>query len=160
MIERRSFLLHRLRLRLGESCHVARGRVWFPNPICFAIDSTSRPGIPGHRYWLQFCSASCSSLQEGKKIIQLSVHVDGQRHPARLLQIMSNSHYTNVLDSDFYDPSRVQSPRPETPEPYVRQGRRNASTGVQLLDDEGAISEKVGIILSCFRFSGITNLHT
>ena len=57
-----------------------------------------------------------------------------------------SSHYTNVLDSDFYDPSRMQSPRPETPEPYVRQGRRNATSGVQLLNDEGAISEKVGFL--------------
>ena len=39
--------------------------------------------------------------------------------------------------------SRVQSPRPETPEPYVAQGRRNAPVGVQLLDAEGVISEKV-----------------
>lgn len=42
------------------------------------------------------------------------------------------------------DPSsRVQSPRPETPEPYVAQGRRNAPVGVQLLDAKGVISEKV-----------------
>ncbi|KAG6890461.1 hypothetical protein C0992_001508 [Termitomyces sp. T32_za158] len=33
------------------------------------------------------------------------------------------------------------SPRPETPEPSSKQGRRNA--GVQLLDDEGAISDQL-----------------
>ncbi|KAG5727688.1 hypothetical protein E4T56_gene12286 [Termitomyces sp. T112] len=33
------------------------------------------------------------------------------------------------------------SPRPETPEPASKQGRRNA--GVQLLDDEGAISDQL-----------------
>ncbi|KAI5122065.1 hypothetical protein M0805_006048 [Coniferiporia weirii] len=49
------------------------------------------------------------------------------------------SAYYNLFDSN--DASRVQSPRPETPEPYVAQGRRNAPSGVQLLDDEGAISE-------------------
>ncbi|KLO12607.1 hypothetical protein SCHPADRAFT_929112 [Schizopora paradoxa] len=40
------------------------------------------------------------------------------------------------------DAQRVQSPRPETPEPDSRQGRRNAETGVQLLDVEGRISDK------------------
>ncbi|KAI0375024.1 hypothetical protein BV20DRAFT_961275 [Pilatotrama ljubarskyi] len=36
---------------------------------------------------------------------------------------------------------RTQSPRPETPEPDSRQGRRNPpEAGVQLLDDDGAIS--------------------
>lgn len=46
----------------------------------------------------------------------------------------------------YFDPGesiRIQSPRPETPEPDARQGRRNLETGVQLLDNEGAISEKV-----------------
>ncbi|KAI0934169.1 hypothetical protein AcV5_006104 [Taiwanofungus camphoratus] len=38
---------------------------------------------------------------------------------------------------------RVNSPRPETPEPDSRQGRRNGAAGVQLLDDEGAISEQL-----------------
>ncbi|KAI0079962.1 hypothetical protein K474DRAFT_1590899 [Panus rudis PR-1116 ss-1] len=39
--------------------------------------------------------------------------------------------------------SQAASPRPETPEPESRQGRRNASAaGVQLLDDDGAISEQ------------------
>ncbi|EPQ58210.1 hypothetical protein GLOTRDRAFT_35936 [Gloeophyllum trabeum ATCC 11539] len=38
---------------------------------------------------------------------------------------------------------RFQSPRPETPEPGSRQGRRNAAPDVQLLDDDGAISEQV-----------------
>ncbi|KAG6903211.1 hypothetical protein C0995_002754 [Termitomyces sp. Mi166 len=33
------------------------------------------------------------------------------------------------------------SPRPETPEPSSKQGRRNA--GVQLLDDDGAISDQL-----------------
>jgi hypothetical protein len=42
-------------------------------------------------------------------------------------------------DSD----SRIQSPRPETPEPESRQGRRNAQPGAQLLDDDGGISEQV-----------------
>jgi hypothetical protein len=36
------------------------------------------------------------------------------------------------------------TPRPETPEPGAQQGRRNAqSSGVQLLDSDGSISEKV-----------------
>ncbi len=40
--------------------------------------------------------------------------------------------------------SGTQSPRPETPEPDSRQGRRNApEAGVQLLDDDGAISIQV-----------------
>lgn len=38
-----------------------------------------------------------------------------------------------------------QSPRPETPEPDSRQGRRNPpEAGVQLLDDDGAVSVQVG----------------
>ena len=41
--------------------------------------------------------------------------------------------------------SRVQSPRPETPEPNSRQGRRNE--GIQLLNDEGSISEAVRYII-------------
>lgn len=47
------------------------------------------------------------------------------------------------FDFDPDESMRIQSPRPETPEPDARQGRRNLETGVQLLDDEGAISEKV-----------------
>ena len=40
--------------------------------------------------------------------------------------------------------ARVQSPRPETPEPESRQGRRNPrAAGVQLLDDDGAVSAQV-----------------
>lgn len=39
--------------------------------------------------------------------------------------------------------SRVQSPRPGTPEPSSRQGRRNTQPDAQLLDDDGAISQKV-----------------
>lgn len=35
------------------------------------------------------------------------------------------------------------SPRPETPEPSSIQGRRNTNTNVQLLDNEGAISDQV-----------------
>ncbi|KAH7923880.1 hypothetical protein BV22DRAFT_977770, partial [Leucogyrophana mollusca] len=38
---------------------------------------------------------------------------------------------------------RIQSPRPETPEPSSRQGRRNTQPDVQLLDDDGAISQKL-----------------
>ena len=49
----------------------------------------------------------------------------------------------SVSDFDPNESLRVQSPRPETPEPDSRQGRRNAEIGVQLLDDEGAISDKV-----------------
>ena len=46
---------------------------------------------------------------------------------------------------------RVSSPRPETPEPDSRQGRRNArAAGVQLLDDDGAISEQVSSTSSGF----------
>jgi len=37
-----------------------------------------------------------------------------------------------------------ENPRPDTPEPSSRQGRRNGSgSDVQLLDDDGSISEKV-----------------
>lgn len=54
-------------------------------------------------------------------------------------QFSSITNYEASNDSS----SRVQSPRPETPEPYVAQGRRNAPVGVQLLDAEGVISEKV-----------------
>ncbi|KAA1474925.1 hypothetical protein DENSPDRAFT_782634 [Dentipellis sp. KUC8613] len=39
--------------------------------------------------------------------------------------------------------SRVQSPRPETPEPGSRQGRRNTEPDVQLLDVDGAISRQL-----------------
>jgi len=39
--------------------------------------------------------------------------------------------------------ARVQSPRPGTPEPSSRQGRRNAQQDAQLLDDDGAISQKL-----------------
>ncbi|EMD38421.1 hypothetical protein CERSUDRAFT_113578 [Gelatoporia subvermispora B] len=43
---------------------------------------------------------------------------------------------------------RLDSPRLETPEPDSRQGRRNiVEDGVQLLDDEGAISEQFEICL-------------
>lgn len=43
---------------------------------------------------------------------------------------------------------RVSSPRPETPEPDSRQGRRNArAAGVQLLDDDGGISEQLEVCL-------------
>lgn len=35
------------------------------------------------------------------------------------------------------------SPRPETPEPDSRQGRRNGAMGVQLLEDDGAMSEQL-----------------
>ncbi|TFY82974.1 hypothetical protein EWM64_g1041 [Hericium alpestre] len=41
------------------------------------------------------------------------------------------------------DLERVQSPRPETPEPSSRQGRRNMERDVQLLDDDGAISAQL-----------------
>lgn len=44
--------------------------------------------------------------------------------------------------------SRVQSPRPETPEPDSRQGRRNPrAAGVQLLDADGAISTQLEFCL-------------
>ncbi|EIN07480.1 hypothetical protein PUNSTDRAFT_136160 [Punctularia strigosozonata HHB-11173 SS5] len=50
---------------------------------------------------------------------------------------------SSVQDSaDSFDFSRYQSPRPETPEPDSRQGRRNAQD-VQLLDEDGAISEQL-----------------
>jgi hypothetical protein len=39
--------------------------------------------------------------------------------------------------------SRMQSPRPETPEPSSKQGRRNAQLDAQLLDADGAISDKL-----------------
>ncbi|KAI6045376.1 hypothetical protein EDC04DRAFT_2559706 [Pisolithus marmoratus] len=50
--------------------------------------------------------------------------------------------FTVVSVSDNSD-SRVQSPRPGTPEPSSRQGRRNAQPDAQLLDDDGTISEKL-----------------
>ncbi|KAG1877893.1 hypothetical protein DFJ58DRAFT_712548 [Suillus subalutaceus] len=37
----------------------------------------------------------------------------------------------------------MQSPRPETPEPSSRQGRRNPQLDAQLLDADGAISDKL-----------------
>ncbi|EIW85024.1 hypothetical protein CONPUDRAFT_149888 [Coniophora puteana RWD-64-598 SS2] len=41
------------------------------------------------------------------------------------------------------DPRRFQSPRADTPEPASRQGRRNfLQPDAQLLDDDGAISQK------------------
>ncbi|CAL1704368.1 unnamed protein product [Somion occarium] len=47
------------------------------------------------------------------------------------------------------DHFRFQSPRPETPEPDSRQGRRNfRALGVQLLDDDGAMSEG---FISCLK---------
>ncbi|OJA14851.1 hypothetical protein AZE42_00790 [Rhizopogon vesiculosus] len=39
--------------------------------------------------------------------------------------------------------SRIQSPRPETPEPSSRQGRRNPQLDAQLLDADGAVSAKL-----------------
>lgn len=50
--------------------------------------------------------------------------------------------------------SGIGSPRPETPEPGSQQGRRNSRfPSVQLLDDDGQISEKV-------RFSSRTTTST
>lgn len=47
--------------------------------------------------------------------------------------------------------ARVSSPRPETPEPDSRQGRRNArAAGVQLLDDDGAISAQVSVFIAFY----------
>lgn len=54
---------------------------------------------------------------------------------------MPTTAYNGVFDQN--DRSRMQSPRPETPEPYVKQGRRNDPVSVQLLDDEGAIGDQV-----------------
>lgn len=43
--------------------------------------------------------------------------------------------------------NRLQSPRPDTPEPDIRQGRRNLSTEggatVQLLEVDASISDQV-----------------
>ncbi|EFI28386.1 hypothetical protein CC1G_13920 [Coprinopsis cinerea okayama7 len=39
--------------------------------------------------------------------------------------------------------TRFASPRPETPEPSSRQGRRNHDPGVQLLDEDGGISDQL-----------------
>ncbi|KAF9227512.1 hypothetical protein BS17DRAFT_773899, partial [Gyrodon lividus] len=51
---------------------------------------------------------------------------------------------TPTTDIIYHDPgSRVQSPRPGTPEPSSRQGRRNTQPDTQLLDDDGAISQKL-----------------
>ncbi|KII89217.1 hypothetical protein PLICRDRAFT_124369 [Plicaturopsis crispa FD-325 SS-3] len=52
---------------------------------------------------------------------------------------------TSVANPAF---DRIQSPRPETPEPASRQGRRNAQPGVQLLDDDGGISLKLEACLA------------
>lgn len=53
-----------------------------------------------------------------------------------------------------FEDLRVSSPRPETPEPDSRQGRRNAlAAGVQLLDDDGAISEQVSTLTNLFATS-------
>lgn len=50
----------------------------------------------------------------------------------------------SVAERENYDSdSRVQSPRPGTPEPSSRQGRRNTQPDTQLLDDDGTISEKL-----------------
>ena len=54
-----------------------------------------------------------------------------------------------MSEIDSADLSRVQSPRPSTPEPSARQGRRNADSDVQLLDSDGAIGEKVYTTLLC-----------
>ncbi|KAJ2913724.1 hypothetical protein MD484_g6685, partial [Candolleomyces efflorescens] len=45
--------------------------------------------------------------------------------------------------------ARMSSPRPDTPEPSSKQGRRNGnnSQDVQLLDADGAISEKFEVCL-------------
>ena len=55
----------------------------------------------------------------------------------------------SVVEKKNYDSdSRVQSPRPNTPEPSSRQGRRNTHPSAwQLLDDDSAISEKVVLLL-------------
>lgn len=46
----------------------------------------------------------------------------------------------------------TQSPRPETPEPDSRQGRRNPpEAGVQLLDDDDAVSVQVSTHAFCTR---------
>lgn len=50
---------------------------------------------------------------------------------------------SEIDDHDSH--SRLQSPRPGTPEPSSRQGRRNTQPDAQLLDDDGRISEKVFI---------------
>ena len=51
---------------------------------------------------------------------------------------------------------RMDSPRPETPEPATRQGRRNGAEGVQLLDDDGAISVQVRIKMCCIVYCCLT----
>lgn len=48
---------------------------------------------------------------------------------------------SEIDDHDSH--SRLQSPRPGTPEPSSRQGRRNTQPDAQLLDDDGRISEKL-----------------
>ena len=49
------------------------------------------------------------------------------------------------------DLSRFQSPLLETPEPEARQGRRNfRAGGIQLLDDDGAMSERVSLLVFDF----------
>ncbi|KAB5593061.1 EF-hand 1, calcium-binding site protein [Ceratobasidium theobromae] len=40
----------------------------------------------------------------------------------------------------------ADSTRPETPEPNTHQGRRNAPNSVQLLEDDGAVSPKAGVV--------------
>jgi len=53
-----------------------------------------------------------------------------------------------LREFDLDDAQRVQSPRPETPEPDSRQGRRNTEAGIQLLDVEGRIGDKFERCLS------------
>lgn len=52
------------------------------------------------------------------------------------------------------------SPRPETPEPSSIQGRRNTETNVQLLDDEGIISDEVSrnTRLRAYKFTALIAL--
>ncbi|KZT11231.1 uncharacterized protein LAESUDRAFT_259003 [Laetiporus sulphureus 93-53] len=48
-----------------------------------------------------------------------------------------------AVQNYFQRMSGFDSSRPESPEPESRQGRRNGTDGVQLLDEDGAISEQL-----------------
>ena len=89
--------------------------------------------------------AGCSRLGLGRVLV-LSVSVQTHIFVTNAVFLgIGHAMVARVTVSDFndFEAASCQSPRPETPEPDSRQGRRNPPPGVQLLDDEGSISEKV-----------------
>jgi hypothetical protein len=108
-----------------------------------------------------FCERENANLGRGLFFLTLFLEqrLDGERFRACGHGSSQRAHVLSVLsffpNNIAWDrmnqgggPDRIQSPRPETPEPGSTQGRRNAQPGVQLLDDEGGISDKVrGLIV-------------